>query len=856
MDNEERILQEIQEIKEDLRGIRRIIKYQVESQTTRTGRLEKQQELLRDQLKIMLGTSVSTKEAETLDARDNQHLEEANIHKGLDLPDNRMDSFIPEQIHTDQIESGEAEDLESNQAEIYNTNEAEGVKAEDSMHEGHKFEGRPTKQHDPDMSREATAYSSIKKASEKHEELEFKIGGIWLNRIAIVLIVFGTAFFLKYAFDNNWVGPIGRIIIGVLFGISFLVAGELFQNKKYTAFAQGVTGGGIAILYFSIFAGYYFFRDQDILSQPLAMVLMIMITAASVILSVRYDSKAIAVLGLIGGFSTPFLLATSQKDYFGLFAYLLILNIGILSIAYYKKWTFLSYLSFSITQLIMLSCYVSYLGSIDEMFWMSEIFFTTVFIIYLLIPVINSVNNNTRISGGEITLIVLNTLFYSLVSFTAISMVYPDFRGFFAILMAIVYGSIGFWARNRNSDKNRIPIIFFGTAIAFITLAIPLQLYKYEFMDLISAGWVIESIILLYAGFRVDSRKMRFTSTIILLLTSAKFLMYDVINLIPSDLALDFYIPLLNKWSLMFAILTSGLFISSYLYKKYSNMVTGDESFLKSLFLVTANAFLFIQISMEISHYFYFLNNGNVSGEILLEYQCLRDGLISITWTLYAVTLTYLGFIRNSGKMRYWGLSILTAALVKLIFVDHIFIFNGVTGYTLLFNIQITSVLFAVAAVFFICYLYKRHVDNVEYMEQQVFNPLMMIGIVVLGAALSTESIRYFNSLGAYRDNTVAIQMQFTLSSIWAIYSIILIFLGIIKKYKPARLFAIGLFGITILKVFLSDLSILTGAYRVLSFIILGFILLTVSFLYQKYKTIITGHLPDDNKLNSYSGDV
>lgn len=856
MEREDKILQEIQEIKEDLKGIRKIIQYQVETQSSRMVQLENQQNILKRKLEDLTKTSVG--------------LHTASVHDKEGIEPEK--EFISPEVPVESKSYAKKIVMSGNDAGV----KLEEPKKADETEDGPFTDDQNTikrlqqavlhaEYHEPiqeEVSKPAqpSYYSTAEtpRETKNQDGLEFRIGGIWLNRIAIVLIVLGTAYFLKYAFDNNWVGPMGRIIIGVLFGISFLVAGEIFQNKKYTIFAQGLTGGGLAILYFSIFAGYYFFRDENIISQPVAMVLMIIITAASVILSVRYDSKAIAVLGLIGGFSTPFLLAAGEENYLGLFTYLLILNIGILTLSYYKKWSFLSYISFSLTQLIMLTSFISYFWNIKHMFFFSEFFFTALFIMYLLIPVVYSVFNNTRVTGGQITIIVINTLFYTLVSFSMISIVYPDFRGFFAVLMTLAYGGIGFWVKSRNPGDKNILVIFFGTAITFLTLAIPLQLYKYKFMDLISIGWIIESTILLYSGFKIESRKMRTASIIILLITSTKFLMFDVLNLNLDELMQNTYIPILNKWSIEFIIVTVGLFISAYLYKKNSDLASADESFLKGMLLAIANGFLFIQISMEISNYFYLLSANEGSQAVLLEHEQMRNGLMSISWTVYAITLAYIGFIRDSIKMRYWAIGILAAVFMKLFMIDFAFSMQSDTAYILVFNTKLISTLIAVTAMFSVCCLYKYYEDKLGDIEYELFNPMMITAIVILGIALSVENLRYYDSLGAFMNGNVntEIQMQFALSSIWAIYSIILIIVGIMKRYKPARIFAIVLFGITIMKIFLSDLSILTGAYRVLSFIVLGFILLAVSFLYQKYKSIIINDLPEAIETDSFSGEA
>jgi uncharacterized membrane protein len=64
---------------------------------------------------------------------------------------------------------------------------------------------------------------------------------------------------------------------------------------------------------------------------------------------------------------------------------------------------------------------------------------------------------------------------------------------------------------------------------------------------------------------------------------------------------------------------------------------------------------------------------------------------------------------------------------------------------------------------------------------------------------------------------------------------------GIWRKYRGMRFVAIGLFGITILKIFIYDLSFLETLYRFFSFVALGAILIGVSYAYQKYKDVIGG---------------
>jgi len=80
---------------------------------------------------------------------------------------------------------------------------------------------------------------------------------------------------------------------------------------------------------------------------------------------------------------------------------------------------------------------------------------------------------------------------------------------------------------------------------------------------------------------------------------------------------------------------------------------------------------------------------------------------------------------------------------------------------------------------------------------------------------------------------------QMALSLVWLVYSILLIGYGFWRRILSLRIIAIVIFGIAILKIFIYDLSFLETLYRIFSFIGLGLILLSVSFLYQRFKSAI-----------------
>src|SRR5947209_5726605 len=135
--------------------------------------------------------------------------------------------------------------------------------------------------------------------------VEARVGLTLVNRVGVVTLILGVAFFFKWAVDNNWIGPWSRVVLGLVAGSGALAIGELLWRKAQQVFAQGITGTGIAVVYLALYAAYGFYH---LLPQSLAFLTLAAVTAAAFLLSLRYGAQAIAALGLFGGYLTPLLL--------------------------------------------------------------------------------------------------------------------------------------------------------------------------------------------------------------------------------------------------------------------------------------------------------------------------------------------------------------------------------------------------------------------------------------------------------------------------------------------------------------------------------------------------------------------
>ena len=173
----------------------------------------------------------------------------------------------------------------------------------------------------------------------------------WIGGLALFL---GVAFFVKYSFDNNLVPPALRVALGFLAGLGLLVGGVVMSRKNYPALSHTLCATGIVILYAVTFAcrSVYHFRFFGTVPTFL---LMVLITTIAFLLAVRLNALVVAILGMLGGFLTPFLLSTGQDNPFGLFGYITFLDAGLLVIALHRRWFFLAGLAAAGTAIIEVS---------------------------------------------------------------------------------------------------------------------------------------------------------------------------------------------------------------------------------------------------------------------------------------------------------------------------------------------------------------------------------------------------------------------------------------------------------------------------------------------------------------------
>src|SRR5580698_11111014 len=180
--------------------------------------------------------------------------------------------------------------------------------------------------------------------------LENRIGSQWFNRIGILAMLIGVAWFLKLAFDNHWIGPLGRVLIGLLAGAALIVWSERFHKRGFQVFSYSLKAIGSGTLYLSLWAAFQLYA---LMPAGAAFAAMIAVTAFNGYMAWAQDAELLALYAIAGGLSTPLLVSTGGNHEVTLFTYLLMLDLAVLALTALKPWSRLLFVAFTGTVLFV-----------------------------------------------------------------------------------------------------------------------------------------------------------------------------------------------------------------------------------------------------------------------------------------------------------------------------------------------------------------------------------------------------------------------------------------------------------------------------------------------------------------------
>ncbi|AUX31465.1 MULTISPECIES: DUF2339 domain-containing protein [Sorangium] len=169
----------------------------------------------------------------------------------------------------------------------------------------------------------AGAASAARHGGPETPTIEERLGLTWLTRAGAATFLLGALFFFKYASDNAWIGPLGRVAIGAVTGAALLAAAEVLRGRTQRRFVHALIGLGLAVLIVSVWASAALYELIPIPAAFAADTVLLLLGAA---LALRHRGEAILILSLVAGFLNPVVLSTGQDRPLVLFSYLLLMT--------------------------------------------------------------------------------------------------------------------------------------------------------------------------------------------------------------------------------------------------------------------------------------------------------------------------------------------------------------------------------------------------------------------------------------------------------------------------------------------------------------------------------------------------
>jgi len=482
---------------------------------------------------------------------------------------------------------------------------------------------------------------------------EVHFGQKWLLIVGIAIMVLGIGYFLKYSFDKNWIGPAGRVAMSYIAGMACLAGGEFSRRQLTRMFGLYLTGGGIAVLYFSTFAA---FQIYALMSHVAAFGIMIMVTALTCSLSLFYDTKWLAVLGIFGGFLTPVVLSTGVDNQVALMTYMVMLNGGILTIAFFKRWALLNHLGLASTWLLFAAWYFEHYEM--SKFWPTVVFLNIFFLIYAVAPfafyfIRERVEELTgfalTIPNSFIAFAFAYTTIGDYYSRPAVSIVTIAYTAVFSVMASYLY---------KKYRGNLEPfILLLAKALVFLVITVPVLFSDHW----ITVFWVAQAGGIIWAALRLKNRWLYHGGLALLVVATLKFLFYDYPSVF--DLAEGIYFKwsygemMFERWltsavvvAALFALarLTRGSDLSRDIFRGYDAVVLN----------VSFAILLFIVLNVEVSGFF--ASNAPQA----------RFASISVLWALFSIGLMALGFAYRKGVMRRVSIGLFGVTVLKVFLFD------------------------------------------------------------------------------------------------------------------------------------------------------------------------------------------
>ncbi len=675
-------------------------------------------------------------------------------------------------------------------------------------------------------------------------DIEKFVGENLISKIGILILVLGISFFVKFAIDQNWINEVARVGIGFLSGAILLGFAHRLQ-KDYKAFSSILVSGAIVVFYFII---AYAFKEYELFSQTVAFVLMVLITIFSVAISILYDRKELGILSLIGGFAVPVLASNGSGNFIVLFTYLLILNIGFLVVSINRKWLVINILAFIFTHIFFVGWLIDDINIQEN----APILFLFASLFYLVFYMMNIVRvakeKEHSLKPLVMSLFLISTFVYYGQGLFLLDMFAPALKGAFTLLLAVINLGTGWALLQKNIIDKKTIYLFVGMTLTFLTLTGPIQLEG----NYITLFWAAEGVLLIWLSQKIKNNDFKIAAFItLLLMLGSLFMDFEQIYLMSDELPVIF-----NKGFLTGMFSAASLGITAFLLFKEKGIykirnTDFNPSKVAISIIIVAGVVLYLTGLLELTH----------------QTEKYFDHYLAITITTiynYVFVLIGIFYLLKTDNKKWHSVGLLVsviAILYGIFFVSELpfsaYIstkIDAIANPSFYIQFILLVMIFAIMRILYI-HGVEQQINNKKYVYLSYFIATAFVTLVSLELLIISKPVTVDSQLIGLPDISNAIysivyQSQITVIKtsfpiLWGILAFVFLYFGIKNSKQEWRVFSLILIAVTVVKLFTYDIGNVSQGGKIMAFIILGVVLLVISFMYQRIKKAI---LQDDDK--------
>ena len=610
-------------------------------------------------------------------------------------------------------------------------------------------------------------------------DLETRIGGHGLLYTGVLVLLFGVSFFLKYAFDNEWIDETARVVLGAIAGVALIAGGLRLALRGLTVFGHALAGTGFAVLYLAIYAALNFYA---LIPPNLAFAGMAMVTLGAALAADRYRSQALAIIAVGGGFLTPFLIGGDENAQLVLFSYDALLVLGTLLLSLRHRWLALNAISYPLT-LFTLAAWAG--RHYDDDLWLRTLLFLTLFCV-LFVIIMRAIGRAPGVLARLVWLLLATGPVFYHVAAVIITASHPP-----AIhVYLIAFTAAGLWlTAEPHRPWLRLLVLAGGLVPLFGTLTLPDGL-----------SWTAPNIVTI-----VGVAALHVLAVVDRVVRQGEQLgTADVI-----------------------ALHATGLGLFGLLYEALQPVYPDFRGGLAALLAFGAIAlWQWLQTRDRIAA----LNAAALAFTLAAIGVAVQfDGpAVVVGWGAEGAAAVLIGVRAPSMAFQYGGLLLWALAAIRLVERYAATPANFVS----IVNSRSIATIFLIVLAYVMAWLFGRHAR----IRSTIIRTSLQIAASLLTLLWITQEIGSYWAV-RYTTPQAFLYEHMMLSLAWGVYGAALIVIGMKWGHALARYIGMAALGVTALKVFFYDLWELGGIYRVIGFIGFGVLLVLVSYLYQRRRS-------------------